>query len=130
VPPEVAEEVLDRLVEVGLVDDASFAQAWFERQGRRLRSTTALRRELRTKGVDAEVIATAAETVDPEADLEAARELVRKRAPQMAGVPAQARYRRLAGQLARRGFGPSVIAAALHDIEDAEESAAAESGER
>src|SRR5215213_6281976 len=28
VPPQVAEQVLDRLQEVGLVDDAAFAEAW------------------------------------------------------------------------------------------------------
>lgn len=51
VPDHAAAEALDRLTEVGLIDDQRFADAWFEAQQRRQRSTRALRHELRTKGV-------------------------------------------------------------------------------
>lgn len=116
VPEQAAAEALDRLTEVGLIDDQRFADAWFEAQQRRQRSTRALRQELRTKGVHDELVDQAAATADEGADLQAARALVAKRLPSLQRLPHQVRYRRLAGQLARRGFTPGVISAVLRDL--------------
>jgi regulatory protein len=114
VPTEVAEEVLDRMASVGLVDDTSFASAWVEsRQQRRHMSAPALRRELQAKGVDRDTIETALAPVDGEVELAAARALVERKSAAMAGLADQVRYRRLAGLLSRRGFGPTVIARVL-----------------
>src|SRR5262249_14409847 len=57
IPDEVAEEVLSRFEEVGLIDDSAFAEAWVESRhhGRGL-ARRALARELRTKGVDSVLI--------------------------------------------------------------------------
>ena len=127
VPPEASEEVLNRLSEVGLIDDQKFADAWFESQLRRQRSTRALRYELRTKGVDTEVVELAAGTADDDADLEAARALVAKRQPSLQRLPGEVRYRRLAGQLARRGFPSSVIATVLHETPPDDEASPVDS---
>jgi len=116
VPAEAAQEVLDRLCEVGLIDDQRFAEAVFDAQHRRQRSSKALRQELRSKGVEADVIDEASAGVPDGLDLEVARALVAKRAPSLGRVPHQVRYRRLAGQLARRGFSPGVIATVLRDL--------------
>lgn len=116
VPPEAAREVLDRLTEVGLIDDRRFAEAAFDAQQRRQRSTRALRQELRTKGVDAELIDEASASLGDDADLAVARALVAKRLPGLRRVPHDVRYRRLVGQLARRGFPPGVIGAVLRDL--------------
>ncbi|MFT4297100.1 MAG: regulatory protein RecX [Micropruina sp.] len=116
VPDEAARQVLDRLTEVGLIDDRRFAEAIFDGQQRRLRSTRALRQELRTKGVDPEVIAEASESVDAETDLEVAQALVAKRLPSLQRLSHEVRYRRLAGQLARRGFSPGVIGTVLREL--------------
>ncbi|MBK8446404.1 MAG: regulatory protein RecX [Micropruina sp.] len=116
VPAEVAEQVLDRLTEVGLINDSAFAQAWFDTQQRRQRSTRALRHELRSKGIDAEVVEQVASNRADDADLEAARALVAKRAPALQRLPHEVRYRRLAGQLARRGFSSAVVATVLREL--------------
>ena len=116
VPPEAAEEVLDRLTEVGLIDDQRFAEAWFSSQQRRQRSTRVLRQELRTKGVDVEVVELASSAGDDDADLNAARALVAKKLPALGRLSHDVRYRRLAGQLARRGFGSGVISTVLRDL--------------
>ncbi|MFT4216394.1 MAG: regulatory protein RecX [Micropruina sp.] len=116
VPDEATHEVLDRLTEVGLIDDKRFAAAVFDAQQRRQRSTRALRQELRTKGIDAELIERAAADVDSETDLAVARDLVAKRARSLERFPYQVRYRRLAGQLARRGFSTEVIATVLREL--------------
>lgn len=62
------------------------------------------------------MIEQAASEFDDETDLAVARELVAKRARSLERFPHQVRYRRMAGQLARRGFSSSVIATALREL--------------
>jgi regulatory protein len=116
VPTAIARQVLDRMASVGLVDDTSFASDWVEsRQQRRHLSAPALRRELQAKGVDRNTIDIALASVDDEAELAAARALVERKSAAMASLSDQVRYRRLAGMLSRRGFGPVVIARVLDE---------------
>lgn len=116
VPEEIIESVLDRFEEVGLVDDAQFAGLWVEGQQRRLKSSRALREELRLKGVDAEVIDEAlAETAD-DADYRAALALAQKKARSMGDLEPQVRYRRLAGALVRRGFAPGLCHRVVSEV--------------
>ena len=64
-PDEVAETVLSRLAEVGLIDDEDFAEQWVKsRQRNAGKGKRALAAELRTKGVDADVIASALSGID------------------------------------------------------------------
>ena len=105
VPDDVAEAVLDRFTEVGLVDDAAFAEVWVRtRHAGRGLSRSALTRELRAKGVDDETVADAVEAIDDDAEAAAARALVARRLPAMRSLPAEVRMRRLVGQLARKGY--------------------------
>jgi len=58
VAPEVADEVIERLTSVGLLDDRAFARYWLEnRSDFRPRGERALRLELRQKGVPGDIIA-------------------------------------------------------------------------
>ncbi|WP_328886701.1 recombination regulator RecX [Streptomyces sp. NBC_00316] len=106
IPDEVAEEVLSRFEDVGLIDDAAFADAWVESRhhGRGL-ARRALVRELRTKGVDAAVIDEAIGQLDSEQEEETARELVARKLRSTRGMDRDKRLRRLAGMLARKGYG-------------------------
>ncbi|HEX8489235.1 MAG TPA: regulatory protein RecX [Propionibacteriaceae bacterium] len=114
VPEEAAEAVLDRMEEVGLVDDAEFARDWVRsRQQRRHLSRTVLRRELSGKGVDRDQIDAALEQVDAGDELRAARSLAAKKERSTAGLEPEVRRRRLAGMLGRRGFSPGVISQVL-----------------
>ncbi len=116
VPAETIESVLDRFEEVGLVDDATFAGLWVEGQQRRMKSTRALKQELRLKGVDAEVVDEAlAETAD-DADYRAASALARKKVRTMGALEPHVRYRRLAGALARRGFAPGLCDRVVSEV--------------
>ncbi|MEU9013738.1 recombination regulator RecX [Streptomyces sp. NPDC048479] len=105
IPSEVAEEVLSRFEDVGLINDAAFADAWVESRhhGRGL-ARRALARELRTKGVDSAVIDEAVGQLDPEQEEETARELVARRLRSTRGLDRDRRLRRLAGMLARKGY--------------------------
>ncbi|MFE6916245.1 recombination regulator RecX [Streptomyces rubiginosohelvolus] len=106
IPDEAAEEVLARFEDVGLIDDAAFAEAWVESRhhGRGL-ARRALVRELRTKGVDSAVIDEAVGQLDPDQEEETARELVARKLRSTRGLDRDKRLRRLAGMLARKGYG-------------------------
>ena len=105
VPDDAAEAVLGRFAEVGLIDDALFARMWVEsrHRGRGL-ARTALRAELRRKGVEDEDVSAAVEELDPDTELATARSLVARRLASTRGLETQARVRRLAGMLARKGY--------------------------
>jgi regulatory protein len=117
VPQGVIDVVLDRLQEVGLVDDASFAVDWVtSRQQRRHLSRRVLRRELQAKGVERSHIDGALDQVDRNAELTSARDLVDRRLAAMNGVAREVQYRRLAGMLSRRGFDGAITTQVLADV--------------
>jgi regulatory protein len=105
VPDELAERLLDRFEEVGLVDDEAFARAWVQsRQPGKGLARRALAQELRRKGVDDEVARTALDEVDPDDEVAAARELVRRKLRTSAHLDRDVAVRRLTGMLARKGY--------------------------
>jgi regulatory protein len=105
VPPEVADRLLDRFEEVGLINDAAFARDWVQsRQAGKGLARRALTAELRRKGVPQEAITEAVETVDPEDEVEAARQLVRRKLPSLERFDKVVKVRRLTGMLARKGY--------------------------
>jgi regulatory protein len=117
VPQAAIDAVLDRLEEVGLVDDASFAVDWVtSRQQRRHLSRQGLRRELRAKGVQRSDIDSALDRVDLDAELRSARELVERKRAAMNGLSRDVQYRRLAGLLSRRGFDTTITTRVLTDV--------------
>ncbi|MEO7981900.1 MAG: regulatory protein RecX [Sporichthyaceae bacterium] len=121
VPDDVAEAVLDRFTEVGLVDDAAFAEVWVRtRHAGRGLSRSALRRELRAKGVEDETIAEAVDTIDDDAEESAARALVARRLASTRGLPVETRLRRLVGQLARKGYPGGLAMRVVRDALAAE----------
>jgi regulatory protein len=120
VPEAAAEAVLDRFVEVGLIDDAAFARAWVDsRQAGRGLARRALQAELKAKGVEAEVAAQAVETVDDDDERAAARRLVERRARSMQRLDRATATRRLIGMLARKGYGGGLAAAVVREVLDA-----------
>lgn len=121
VPEDVATELLDRFSEIGLIDDSAFAQQWVESRHRsRGLAPRALAQELRRKGVGDEETRAALEQIDESDQRVAARALVDKKMRSMRGLDPQVATRRLAGLLARKGYGPglafSVVKEALGDL--------------
>jgi regulatory protein len=106
VPEEVASELLDRFTEVGLIDDSAYARQWVESRHRsRGLAPRALAQELRRKGVGDEEAKEALEQIDEDDQRSAARALVDKKLRSMSGLDRQVATRRLAGLLARKGYG-------------------------
>src|SRR6186997_1895935 len=100
VPDDAAETVLDRLTQVGLVDDAAYAAGWVRsRRSSRGLSGSAIARELRDRGVDRDLVADAVADVGPEEDEASARELARRRLRSMSALPVDTQVRRMVGYL-------------------------------
>ncbi|WP_239455421.1 regulatory protein RecX [Nocardioides gilvus] len=127
VPPEIAERLLDRFVEVGLINDEAFARMWIaSRQPGKGLAGRALAQELRRKGIDDEIVRETIAEIDPEDEVEAARALVRKKLRTLRNVDRTTATRRLVGLLARKGYGSgmafSVVREELGDFEASEET--------
>src|SRR5882762_1682569 len=76
-PDDVSAQVLDRLADVGLVDDEDFAEQWVRsRHVNAGKGKRALASELRTKGIDDEVIAVVLADIDADAERVRAEQLV------------------------------------------------------
>lgn len=128
IPGEAAREVLDRMSEVGLVDDAAFAKAWVsERQQRNHLSRRALRYELSRKGVEAEVLDEALDGVDVDDEYAAAKSLAEKKYRSVRSLEPQVQRRRISGALARKGFSYSITGAVLAEVMQADDEPGEES---
>ncbi|MHD0303744.1 recombination regulator RecX [Rhodococcus erythropolis] len=103
--PEIISKVLDRLQEIGLIDDADFANQWvhsrhtYSGKGKR-----ALAVELRLKGIDQDVASEALSQIDPEDERERAAELVRRKLKNKPVDDRDKVTRRLVSMLARKGY--------------------------
>lgn len=111
-----ATAVLDRLAAVGLVNDQAFADdfARARQQGRGL-GVREIRRQLRDKGVDDEVISAAVVDLSGEAEVQAAHRLVARKLRSMARLTPEVKTRRLVGMLARKGYSPSLAFSIVRD---------------
>ncbi len=109
VPEDAADAVLGRFAEVGLIDDAMFADAWVESRhhGRGL-GRRALAAELNQRGVERGDIQAAVAKLSAATEEATARALVERRLDSTAGQPLQVRVRRLVGLLARKGYPPGL----------------------
>lgn len=115
VDPTVTERVLDRLEEVGLVDDRAVAQAYADRQagGKGPRAVAAA---LQRQGIDptlARQVAFAGSADDMRA---AALTVARQKLPSWRGQPPEVVERRLAALLARRGYSAGVVFSVVREI--------------
>jgi len=119
VPQDAADAVLGRFAEVGLIDDAMFADAWVESRhhGRGL-GRRALAAELNQRGVERGDIQAAVAKLSPATEEATARALVERRLNSTAGVPVQVRIRRLVGMLARKGYSPGLAYRVVREVID------------
>jgi regulatory protein len=113
---DVADRVLGRLDEVGLVNDAAFAEQWVHsRHTYQGLARRALAAELRRKGVADPLAAEAIAAVDNDTEEARARELVRKKLRTVASADEVAKVRRLVGMLARKGYSEGLAYRVVRD---------------
>lgn len=122
VPDDAAGRVLDRFVEVGLIDDAAlaagFAAAQHEERGLAPRAVAV---KLRRRGL-AEVADAAVAGIDADKERARACELVARRRPALAGLAPDVQARRLVGLLARKGYPAGLAYAVVRDALGADDS--------
>ena len=119
---------LDRLAEVGLVDDVEFARTWLAgRWGRRPSGWRRLQQELRAKGVSQEDAERARELLSERGgapdEVQSAAKLAAQARKRYARLDPQVQRQRLYALLARRGYDSDVIRRAL-ELKEALESGA------
>jgi regulatory protein len=117
VPDDVAERVLDRFVEVGLIDDSEFARQWAEsRQRTKGSARSVLRQELRAKGIDDSDVAAAVDHIDPAAERQRAEQLVVSKLRSMSRFDTATQQRRLVSMLMRRGYPQSMALGVVREV--------------
>ena len=111
----LAKATVSRLQSSGLVNDNAFAQAWVENRNTfRPRSKSALRMELRQKGLNDETIQS---VLDEQVDEQAlAFEAARKYARRLTGLEWPEFRQKLGGFLARRGFSYTTLAPVVSEV--------------
>jgi len=115
-PEAVVGPVLDRFDEVGLVDDAAYADMLVRtRHAERGLSRRALAMELRRRGIAEDTAADALEQVDPDDERAAALALARKHVARTRGLDRDVRVRRAVGALGRKGYAPGVSFGVVRD---------------
>jgi regulatory protein len=116
VTAEVAETVLDRFTELGLIDDAAYAEAFTRsRHEHKGLGSRAIAFELRRRSVPDELVQEAVSVLDTEQEQQTASRLARERQARMNGLPREVQARRLAGFLARKGYGGDVVGRAVRE---------------
>jgi len=105
VPDEIAQPLLKRFEEVGLIDDPAFARAWVQsRHSGKGLARRALAQELKAKGVCDDAVRDALDELDPEDEIESARKLVRRKMRFVQRLDPMTATRRLSAMLARKGY--------------------------
>ena len=121
IEPDVAKSVLDRFEEIGMVDDAAYAELLIRSRCNTKRvSRSVLRQQLRQKGVNQEIIEEALLVVSDADELRMATELVERKARAMSRLEPEVRKRRLFGLLARKGYNTSIALRVIQDLEAAD----------
>lgn len=111
---EAVDRVLDRLEQMGLLDDREFAGFWVENRERfSPRSSRALGQELRQRGVSRETVE---EVSDPDRDEERALAAARQRLRTVADADYETFRTRLGQFLLRRGFSYTVARAVVRQL--------------
>ena len=123
-PADVTAGVLDRFEEVGLVNDAEFAELWVATRHRnRGTARSVLRKELRSKGVSDELAESALTVISSEDELVRARKLIERKLISLRSASRDQSQRRLVAYLLRRGYQGGVAFAVvsqaldLHDVQ-------------
>jgi regulatory protein len=127
---DLVEAAIERLTELRMLDDATFARTWIESRDRaRPRGEIALRRELAVKGVDRTIVDEIlgerhddGDSAEGGVDLAAAERLLARHQRALARErDPRSRRRRAYALLARNGFDPAVCATASARVTDIDE---------
>lgn len=108
-PEDVVTQVLDRFDEVGLVDDATYAETIVRtRHAERGLARRGIAAELRRRGIDEDTATEALDQLDPDDERVAGARLAAKLVTRTRSLDREVRVRRAVGSLARKGYAPGL----------------------
>lgn len=114
VDESVADGLLDRFENVGLLDDAALAAMIVRtRFAEKKQSRRAIAQELNRKGIPGPIAEIALDQVDDDDESSAALELARARLRRTTGLSREVRIRRALGALGRKGYSSGVAMASI-----------------
>ncbi|MBZ0307177.1 MAG: RecX family transcriptional regulator [Anaerolineae bacterium] len=109
-------EVIERLTELNYLNDLEFARAWVRnREEFHPRGASALRFELRQKGLSSEIVEEVLAEFDP---FESAYRAAQKKARSLRGKNRETFRQQVGGFLMRRGFGYDTVNSVLQKLID------------
>lgn len=130
VPEDLQTSIMGTLSEYNYVNDTAFAENFVRsrHEGGARKGASAIRYELRTKGVDDETVAQALEQITPESEEANARHLLERKIPSTRRLDRNKATARLVGMLARKGYSPGLAYGLVREmlVADALEQAADE----
>ena len=120
-PEDVVEQVLNRFDEVGLVDDATYAETIVRtRHAERGLARRGIAAELRRRGIDEDTAVEALDQLDPDDERAAGAKMATKLVTRTRSLDRQVRVRRAVGSLARKGYAPGLAFELVRDALAAE----------
>ncbi|MFE7508718.1 regulatory protein RecX [Promicromonospora sp. NPDC057488] len=120
-PEDVVVQVLDRFGEVGLVDDATYAETIVRtRHAERGLARRGIAAELRRRGIDEDTAVEALDQLDPDDERAAGARLAAKLVTRTRSLDREVRVRRAVGSLARKGYAPGLAFELVKDALAAE----------
>jgi regulatory protein len=114
-PEDEVRSTLDRFVELGYIDDATFAELHVARRSR-IRGPRALAAELTAKGVDRETVQQAVSRFDRDAQVRMAARLVRRDVGSSLPPTYEELLEAEGPKLLRRGYSHAIAWAACHAV--------------
>ena len=113
-PVQIVDQMIERFIEVGLIDDLALAKDFTEiAVTRKSKAKSVIARELRAKHFPQEAIDAAISEIDSESELDAAKKLAETSFRQLLKLEPEVRTRRLSSYLMRKGYSSSVVWAAV-----------------
>jgi regulatory protein len=115
--PELVSIVIEKLKQVGHIDDAAFASFWVDnRNSFGLRGKRLLQRELRAKGVCRELIEAAVDDPGQPSEVQKATEIAQRKLPRIQGEDWNGFRSKMAAHLLRRGFEYEVVDQVVREL--------------
>ena len=107
--PEVIDQAIERVANLGFIDDLSLAQGMVRVRSEVLRHSKArIRRDLLAKKIPPRVVEQALADIDPDLEAPAALALAENRVRKLHGLSDEVVLRRVVGFLQRRGYSGAV----------------------
>ena len=115
-PPDIIESVLDRMTELGYLDDLAYARTFIRvKTSTKFLSHRALSYELIKAGVDKAIIEQALNERDSEDEFNTACALVAKKLRSMPDLDDEKKRQKLIAALSRKGYSSDVVFNSIND---------------